>query len=43
MTGSGDATCHAYAFVLDNGELCFDVKDPNIDLYGNFSYPVAES
>ena len=43
MTGSGDATCHAYAFVLDNGELCFDVKDTNTLLYGSFSYPVAES
>ena len=43
MTGSGDATCHALAFVLDNGELCFDVKDANISLYGSFSYPVAES
>ena len=42
MTGSGDATCHAFAFILDNGELCFDVKDANIELYGSFSYPVAE-
>ena len=43
MTGSGDATCHAFAFILDNGELCFDVKDANIELYGSFSYPVSES
>ena len=44
MTGNGDATCHAYAYIIaDTGELCFDVKDANIYLYGSFSYPVAES
>ena len=43
LTGRGDATCHAFAFVIDNGELCFDVKDANIELYGSFSYPVKES
>ena len=44
LTGAGDATPHAYVFVLkDNGELCFDVKDTNTLLYGSFSYPVAES
>ena len=42
MTGTGDATEHAFVFILDNGELCFDVKDANIELYGSFSYPVAE-
>ena len=43
LTGNGDATPHAYVFVSsNNSELCFDVKDANIDLYGNFSYPVAE-
>ena len=44
MTGSGDATCHAFAFVIEGtNELCFDVKDTNTFLYGSFSYPVAES
>nr|DAF76768.1 MAG TPA: hypothetical protein [Caudoviricetes sp.] len=43
MTGTGDATAHAFAFIIDTGELCFDVKDANISLYGSFSYPVAES
>ena len=42
MTGTGDATEHAFAFIIDTGELCFDVKDANISLYGSFSYPVAE-
>ena len=43
MTSDGDATTHAFAFVYGAGELCFDVKDANIHLYGSFSYPVAES
>lgn len=44
LTGGGDATPHAYVFVINGtGELCFDVKDANIALYGSFSYPVAES
>ena len=44
MAGSGDATCHALAYVLgETGELCFDVKDANVTLYGSFSYPVSES
>ena len=43
MTGNGDATTHAFAFVYDAGELCFDVKDANISLFGSFSYPVKES
>ena len=43
MTGNGDATAHAFAFIIDNGELCFDVKDTNISLFGSFSYPVKES
>ena len=43
MTGNGDATTHAFAFVYDVGELCFDVKDENISLFGSFSYPVKES
>ena len=43
MAGSGDATPHALAFIIDNGELCFDVKDANISLFGSFSYPVSES
>ena len=44
MAGSGDATCHALAYVLgETGELCFDVKDANVQLYGSFSYPVSES
>ena len=42
MTGDQDATPHAYVFVLPNtGELCFNVKDANVKLYGSFSYPVA--
>ena len=43
LTGNGDATPHAYVYVSSNSKLCFDVKDANIELYGNFSYPVAES
>ena len=43
MTGTGDATEHAFAFIIDTGELCFDVKDANTVLYGSFSYPVSES
>ena len=44
LTGAGDATPHAYVFILkDTGELCFDVKDANTILYGSFSYPVAEN
>ena len=43
MTGTGDATEHAFAFIIDTGELCFDVKDANIPLYCSFSYPVSES
>ena len=44
LTGNGDATPHAYVYVSsNNGELCFDVKDANIELYGSFSYPVAEN
>ena len=43
MTGTGDATEHAFAFIIDTGELCFDVKDANTVLYGSFSYPVKES
>ena len=44
LTGAGDATPHAYVFVLEGtGEIGFDVKDANVSLYGSFSYPVAES
>ena len=44
LTGAGDATPHAYVFVLEGtGEIGFDVKDANTALYGSFSYPVAES
>ena len=44
MTGNGDATPHAYVYILsDTGELLFDVKDANTTLYGPFSYPVSES
>ena len=44
MTGNGDATPHAYVYILsDTGELFFDVKDANTTLYGPFSYPVAEN
>ena len=43
MTGNGDATPHAFAYVAPSGELNFDVKDANVMLYGSFSYLVAES
>lgn len=44
LTGNGDATPHAFVYVIgDTGELCFDVKDANANLYGSFSYPVKES
>ena len=43
MTGTDDAIAHAFAFVIENGELYFDVKDANVTLYGSFSYPVTES
>ena len=43
MTGNGDTTAHAFAFIIDSGELCFDVKDANTVLYGSFSYPVKKS
>lgn len=43
LTGGVDTTPHAYVFALrDTGELCFDVKDANVGLYGSFPYPVAE-
>ena len=42
MTGNGDATAHAFAFITEAGELSFNVKDANIQLYGSFSYPIAE-
>ena len=43
LIGDHDATPHAYVFILPNtGELCFNVKDPNVALYGSFSYPVEE-
>ena len=42
MVGLEDGECHAYAYILQNGGLQFDVKDANINLYGTFSYPVAE-
>ena len=41
MVGLEDGECHAYAYILQNGGLQFDVKDANINLYGTFSYPVA--
>ncbi len=40
MTGDGDVTCHAFAFITYSGELCIDVKDANVGLYCSFSYPV---
>ena len=44
LTGNGDVTAHAYVHVIpDTGELAFDVKDANVNLFGSFSYPVAES
>ena len=44
LTGSGDVTAHAYVHVIpDTGELAFDVKDANVNLFGSFSYPVEES
>lgn len=43
LTGNGDATPHAFVFIGNTGELCFDVKDANANLYGSFSYPVTES
>ena len=42
MVGVGDGTCHAFAYVLEDGNLFFDVKDANINLYASFSYPVME-
>ena len=44
LTGNGDVTPHAYVHVIpDTGELAFDVKDANVNVFGSFSYPVAES
>ena len=43
LTGSGDVTPHVYVHVIPNtGELAFDVKDSNVNVFGSFSYPVAE-
>lgn len=43
LVGGGDAEPHAYAHIIpETGELKFNVKDPNVALYGSFSYPVAE-
>ena len=44
LTGNGDVTPHAYVHVIPGtGELAFDVKDANTNLFGSFSYLVAES
>ena len=43
MAGVGDGMCHAFAYILESGDLFFDVKDANTMLYGSFSYPVLES
>ena len=44
LTGNGDVTPHAYVHVIPaTGELSIDVKDANVNLFGSFSYPVAES
>ena len=44
LTGNGDVTPHAYVHVIPaTGELAFDVKDANVNLFGSFSYPVAEN
>ena len=44
LTGSGDVTPHVYVHVIPNtGELAFDVKDSNVNVFGSFSYPVEES
>ena len=44
LTGNGDVTPHAYVHVIPGtGELAFDVKDANTNLFGSFSYPVAKS
>ena len=43
MAGVGDGMCHAFAYILEDGNLFFDVKDANINLYASFSYPVSES
>ena len=43
LTGNGDATPHVYVHVIPaTGELSFDVKDANVNVFGSFSYPVAE-
>ena len=41
MTGDGDGTCHAFAYVSSSGELIFNVKDANVYSFCTFSYPVA--
>ena len=44
LTGNGDVTPHAYVHVIPaTGELAFDVKDANVNLFGSFSYLVAEN
>ena len=43
FTGNKDGTPHAYGYVENTGELKFDIKDANTQLFGYFSYPVAES
>ena len=43
LTGNGDVTPHVYVHVIPaTGELAFDVKDANVNVFGSFSYPVAE-
>ena len=44
LTSSGDVTPRVYVHVIPaTGELAFDVKDTNVNLFGSFSYPVVES
>ena len=44
LTGNGDVTPHAYVHVIPGtGELAFDVKDANVNVFGSFSYPVEEN
>ena len=44
MVSNGDATPRAYAYILEDARstLRFVSREANMDLYGSFSYPVAE-
>ena len=44
MVSNGDATPRAYAYILEDARstLRFVSREANMNLYGSFSYPVAE-